>query len=917
MKKILFAILILVSFSGFGQSEAVIQVPRDATHNYPALLYKPDDYAATSTKYPLLIFLAGVGENNAPLSNLYNSSSAGGPAYFIEHGTWPTSFTNPADGLPYKFIVVSPQAAGSGWGVFGTELDNIIKYLVENALVGRVDINRIYLTGISAGGAGATSYLIHVDNNTGQPFTPKYKIAAFVPMSEANGAPSQTDCNTIAAAGTKVWGFGDPNGDSHGYNTQLLVNGVNSAASGTARFTSYTGGHCCWMARYLPTYTETFTINGVAGPKSIYNWMLMFSLQASTAPTASAGSAQTITLPTSSVSLSGSATAGSGHSISTKLWNTISGPNSPTISGAATFTPTVSNLIQGTYVIRLTATQDDAQQATSDVTITVNPAVAGPVANAGSNQSITLPTSTVTLTSAASTGTITSRLWTKVSGGAATITTPTTTGTTVTGLVQGTYVFQISLNAGVSTATIVVNVNPAPPPNGCPSHNSYIMTGNAGSNYDLTIGAAGALYGGGMSPFTYKGGDTLVFLATNIYGDIIIDGINGASQACPITIINQGGQVLFRTSHLVNSKFIHWTGSGSVSDFYGFKAQVHPTNNNLGGVGVSFEGRSKCVTYDHIFMHNVNQGVFGHTENTCIDSLIYPNWVMDSLIVHDCKIVGTAHEGMYIGSTSPDNAANSYDPRPVNCNGTIVYPRPMSTGYVHVYNCIVDSTGRGGIQISDARGDVEIDHNTVKHSGMSGVTNQGTAISVGAYTHPYIHDNIVVNTLTWGIASLGGSGTGKPIRIENNSVDSVGKLYTYDNRDDSHVTTPAGPFYAPGQIPGAVEDMSFVSAYFLKTVPILDTDSTMFWIKNNRSGVTAGGPNDIKMQNGYNSVHKEGNIICGNTRIADGSASGVLSEGYPEKNYPAPTFSNVCVIIGPTNSIPHGKGRKVKWMAVP
>ena len=65
-------------------------------------------------------------------------------------------------------------------------------------------------------------------------------------------------------------------------------------------------------------------------------------------------------------------------------------------------------------------------------------------ANAGANQTITLPTSTVTLNGSGSTGTITSYAWTLVSGpNTPTITTPTTVSTTVTGLIQGTYVFQL------------------------------------------------------------------------------------------------------------------------------------------------------------------------------------------------------------------------------------------------------------------------------------------------------------------------------------------------------------------------------------------------------------------------------------------------------------------------------------------
>jgi hypothetical protein len=84
------------------------------------------------------------------------------------------------------------------------------------------------------------------------------------------------------------------------------------------------------------------------------------------------------------------------------------------------------------------------------------------VANAGANQAITLPASSVTLNGSGSTGTITAYAWTKISGpNTPVITTPTTVSTTVTGLIAGTYVFQLSVNAGASTSQVTVTVSAA------------------------------------------------------------------------------------------------------------------------------------------------------------------------------------------------------------------------------------------------------------------------------------------------------------------------------------------------------------------------------------------------------------------------------------------------------------------------
>jgi hypothetical protein len=88
-----------------------------------------------------------------------------------------------------------------------------------------------------------------------------------------------------------------------------------------------------------------------------------------------------------------------------------------------------------------------------------------PVASAGADQSITLPTNSVTLSGSGtdSDGTIASYSWSKVSGGAATITSPSAASTTVTGLAQGTYVFRLTVtdNEGATaTDDITITVNP-------------------------------------------------------------------------------------------------------------------------------------------------------------------------------------------------------------------------------------------------------------------------------------------------------------------------------------------------------------------------------------------------------------------------------------------------------------------------
>lgn len=90
-------------------------------------------------------------------------------------------------------------------------------------------------------------------------------------------------------------------------------------------------------------------------------------------PTANAGTDQTITLPTSSITLSGSGTDTDG-SIASYSWSKVSG-SSGTITNASLATTTVTGLIAGTYVFRLTVTDNQGATGTDDVQITVNNAV--------------------------------------------------------------------------------------------------------------------------------------------------------------------------------------------------------------------------------------------------------------------------------------------------------------------------------------------------------------------------------------------------------------------------------------------------------------------------------------------------------------------------------------------------------------
>ena len=201
-------------------------------------------------------------------------------------------------------------------------------------------------------------------------------------------------------------------------------------------------------------------------------------------PAANAGLDQTITMPTNSVTLSGSGSDPDG-TISSYKWTEISGPSSYTIVNANSAGTSVTSLVQGVYQFQLTVTDNNGATGTDVILITVNAAAnIAPIANAGLDQTITLPVNSVTLSGSGSDadGTVVSYVWTEISGPSGyNIVNSNSPVTDVAGLVQGVYQFQLTVtdNSGaIGTDIIQVTVNAAvniPP------------TANAGLDQTITL----------------------------------------------------------------------------------------------------------------------------------------------------------------------------------------------------------------------------------------------------------------------------------------------------------------------------------------------------------------------------------------------------------------------------------------------
>jgi hypothetical protein len=205
-------------------------------------------------------------------------------------------------------------------------------------------------------------------------------------------------------------------------------------------------------------------------------------------PSANAGSDQTITLPTSNVTLTGSGTETNG-TIVTYAWTQLSGPSTAALGTAGQASTTATGLAEGVYEFQLKVTDNSGVTATDVTHVTVNPAVpvpGTPSANAGPDQTITLPANSVSLSGSGTetNGTIVSYAWAQLTGPAtASFGTPGQAQSTATGLVEGTYRFEVTVTDALgktAKATMQVTVKPAPVVPGLPS-------ADAGGDQTITL----------------------------------------------------------------------------------------------------------------------------------------------------------------------------------------------------------------------------------------------------------------------------------------------------------------------------------------------------------------------------------------------------------------------------------------------
>jgi hypothetical protein len=298
---------------------------------------------------------------------------------------------------------------------------------------------------------GTYEFRLQVKDNDGALSNDTVKIIVLPAPNETPASDAGPDVQVqlpdpnIQLDGTDSY---DPDGTLAAYKWEQ-VSGPNTAtiANSSSATTTVAG-----VVEGTYTFRLTVTDNDGTRASDVMNIMVLAAPIPNVVPVSKAGSDIDITLPQSSVELDGSKSSDADGNIVQYTWVKMSGPAGGSISDPSSAITDVTALQEGEYIYRLTVQDDDGEETSDQVKVTVHAAVitnARPVANAGSDIQIMLPDATAHLDGTKSSdgdGSIVSYTWVKVSGpGGVTITNSSEATPTVVGVEEGEYVFRLTV----------------------------------------------------------------------------------------------------------------------------------------------------------------------------------------------------------------------------------------------------------------------------------------------------------------------------------------------------------------------------------------------------------------------------------------------------------------------------------------
>lgn len=254
--KYIFMLMLVIPSLVFGQAATYTEIQNKSiasgTNGYAE--YLPANYS-TGT-FPVVIFLHGVGERGNGANELYKVSSIG-PTSYVKWTSWKPNV-----------IMIAPQWLGPSTWPSPDMVEQVINYVISNY---RVDVNRIYLTGLSMGGGATWDYASSSSARAG-------RLAAILPVCGYSNAWSSAP--VIAGANLPVLATHNNGDPTVSYSISVnWVNGINaSKPTPAALLLTYNNTtHNAWDSTYNPN------LKLLNAQLNWLDWMLQYS-KGGTAP---------------------------------------------------------------------------------------------------------------------------------------------------------------------------------------------------------------------------------------------------------------------------------------------------------------------------------------------------------------------------------------------------------------------------------------------------------------------------------------------------------------------------------------------------------------------------------------------------------------------------------------------------------
>ena len=384
---------ITINGSNFGSAQGTSTVTFNGVSAIPAF------WSATSITVPVPTgattgnVVVTVGGNASPGWSFMVTPGAQGPGVHFVQGDYLTP-ENPGATVAVQFPI--EQTAGDLNAVIVSWRGSVTIQTVTDT-----SGNAYSLAAGPTAGSNRTQAIYFANNISGAatntvavtfsaaPQIPDIRVAEYSGLDTSN--PVDVKATTSGTSTTSDSGLASTTNGNDVLIGANAVDGItNAAGSGYTNrvLTNYNNGDGDIFEDEIVTSTGSYHATAtISGSHAWVMQMVAFKEAQNQAPVVNAGPNQTITLPTNTITLDGTATDdGLPNNTLTISWSKVSGPGSVTFTSPNTASTQATFSTAGVYVLQLTA-NDSQLSSSSNVTVTVNsqadslnlsPSIAGP-----------------------------------------------------------------------------------------------------------------------------------------------------------------------------------------------------------------------------------------------------------------------------------------------------------------------------------------------------------------------------------------------------------------------------------------------------------------------------------------------------------------------------------------------------------